>query len=388
MRTHPLPLLLVSLALLAGCAATTAPDTLRVATFNIAMGLQQDGELTGRLKAGDDQGLLQVAAILQQLRPDVVLINEFDYAPGNAELLLANYLSAGDHALNYPHFFTAPVNTGVDSGLDIDGNGVTDEPADAWGYGTFPGQYGMLLLSRYPIDQTAARTFRTLRWADLPKPNWPMEPENGVSWYAEDIRQQLRLSSKSHWQVPITIAGHTLLILASHPTPPVFDGPEDRNGARNFDEIRLWRLYLDGMAFTDDQGRHAALPDDTMLILAGDLNADPEDGDSRPGTITQLLDHSRLDTRCIPASDGAVIAANHQGQKNLIHRAPAAHDTSDFNDASVGNLRIDYVLPGRAWTVVGCGVFWPRPGLPQAEWITVSDHRPVWVDLRLPTERR
>jgi hypothetical protein len=39
-----------------------------------------------------------------------------------------------------------------------------------------------------------------------------------------------RLSSKSHWDVPIVIGRKTVHFLVSHPTPPVFDGPEDRNG--------------------------------------------------------------------------------------------------------------------------------------------------------------
>jgi len=35
------------------------------------------------------------------------------------------------------------------------------------------------------------------------------------------------------------MGGQVIHILASHPTPPVFDGVEDRNGRRNHDEIRL-----------------------------------------------------------------------------------------------------------------------------------------------------
>ena len=38
--------------------------------------------------------------------------------------------------------------------------------------------------------------------------------------------------------------GKTVHFLVSHPTPPVFDGPEDRNGTRNFDEIRFWADYV------------------------------------------------------------------------------------------------------------------------------------------------
>ena len=34
-----------------------------------------------------------------------------------------------------------------------------------------------------------------------------------------------RLSSKSHWDVPLSIGGRTVHFLVSHPTPPVFDDP-------------------------------------------------------------------------------------------------------------------------------------------------------------------
>src|SRR3546814_2632341 len=56
--------------------------------------------------------------------------------------------------------YLAPVNTGVPSGLDLDGSGTVggegrDRGNDAWGYGLHPGQYGMLVLSRYPIDTDA-----------------------------------------------------------------------------------------------------------------------------------------------------------------------------------------------------------------------------------------
>ena len=48
----------------------------------------------------------------------------------------------------------------------------------------------------------------------------------------------VRLSSTSHWGVPVDVDGSTVRFLVSHPTPPVFDGAEDRNGTRNHDEIR------------------------------------------------------------------------------------------------------------------------------------------------------
>ena len=40
------------------------------------------------------------------------------------------------------------------------------------------------------------------------------------------------------------IGTELLDVLAAHPTPPSFDGPEKRNVARNRDEIGFWTAYL------------------------------------------------------------------------------------------------------------------------------------------------
>jgi hypothetical protein len=116
-------LILVSLGLvLNACHAAQESRSVRFATFNVAMGLSNEGELQQKLRSGDDQRLQQVATILQQVRPDVVLLNEFDFHPDNADLLRQNYLAApqaGMEGLDFPFAHLAPVNTGVDSGLDL-----------------------------------------------------------------------------------------------------------------------------------------------------------------------------------------------------------------------------------------------------------------------------
>ena len=141
---------------------------LRFATFNIAMGLEHQGEMGKALASGSDPRLQQVAEILQRVRPDIVLLNEFDYDDSidGAALFNQNYLARDQNmqsAIHYPYHFRAPVNTGVDSGLDLTGDGKTGQAGDAWGFGTFPGQYGMLVLSRYPVDLKRSRTFRDFR---------------------------------------------------------------------------------------------------------------------------------------------------------------------------------------------------------------------------------
>jgi endonuclease/exonuclease/phosphatase family metal-dependent hydrolase len=385
-----LPVFLV-LALLSCDPCAAAPTAVRVATFNVAMGLDEAGELAAALAEDDNPNLRQVAEILQRVRPDVVLLNEFDYDPSvdAAGLLQKHYLDRsqdGQAPIAYPHHFRAAVNTGVDSGLDLDGDGATGGPGDAWGFGRFPGQYGMLVLSRFPIDARRSRTFQNLRWAALPGARQPVNPD-GSPFYADAVWQRLRLSSKSHWDIAIDIAGATLHLLAHHPTPPVFDGPEDRNGQRNFDEIRFWREYTDPgndpEFIADDRGTMGGLDPNAAFVIAGDFNADPFDGDTVPGAIAQLLDAPWIDASCIPRSAGAVEATDDQGDVNARHRGDPATDTADFNDRYTGNLRLDYVLPATTLEVTGCGVFWPPPGAPGHAASLVSDHRLVWLDVQL-----
>jgi endonuclease/exonuclease/phosphatase family metal-dependent hydrolase len=372
-------------------SAQAAPNTVRFATLNAAMGLSVPGELARRLDSGEDPDLLAMAEVIQRVRPDVLLLNEFDYTPDHdsAQKLLANYLSkpsGGQAPVTFEHFFSGAVNTGVDSGLDIDGNGRLGDPADAWGFGRFPGQYGMLILSRFAIDIHSVRTFQHFLWRDMPGALQPFNPD-GTPFYDPVVWNRLRLSSKSHWDLPIRIGEGVVHLLASHPTPPAFDGPEDRNGRRNHDEIRLWADYIDPARsgyLVDDAGRRGGLEADALFVIAGDLNADPRDGGSNENAIRQLLEHPGVNARCEPRSEGAVEASRHQGQANAEHEGDPATDTADFSDARVGNLRADYVLPSARLDVSDCGVFWPPEGMPGHAAATFSDHRLVWIDVRMP----
>jgi len=362
----------------------------RVATFNVAMGLSSPGELANALRQQTNPKLLKLAEILQRVRPDIVLLNEFDYDPAidAATLLNRNYLSRGQNnqePIDFEYQFRAPVNSGVDSGLDLNDNGVLHEPADAWGFGSFPGQYGMLVLSRFPINADRTRTFQRFLWSDLPGARKPLRAD-GASSYPDAVWQRLRLSSKSHWDVLIRVNDRRLHLLAFHPTPPVFDGPDDRNGLRNFDEIRFWVKYLAAepkLYLVDDQGHSGGIPPYQAFVIAGDFNADPVDGDSVQGAAAQLLDLPRFNRDCTPTSEGGRIASEQQAGINKAQRGDPAGDTSDFNDETTGNLRLDFLLPSADLHVTGCGVFWPAPGQPGENLIDISDHRLVWLDFEL-----
>jgi endonuclease/exonuclease/phosphatase family metal-dependent hydrolase len=350
---------------------TAAEDSLRIATYNASLYGAAAGQIRQRMIDGADTQAEQVAAIVQTVRPDVLLINEVDYDDGAATaLLLKSFFASGQggrQPIDYRYVYAVPSNTGIDSGRDLDGDGAAGGPGDAWGYGAYPGQYAMAIYSRYPIRTESVRSFQNFRWSKLPGALRPTHPASGQPYHRQSTWDALRLSSKNHVDVPIDVAGVTLHVLASHPTPPVFDGSEDRNGCRNHDEIRFWIDYLNGPESTyliDDQGRSGGLARDAFFVIVGDLNSDPHRGDSRQEAIRRLLRHPRL-----------------------IDPQPRGAAGNETNTASFGTdrkLRVDYVLPSRTLRVKQAGVFWPAAEDANRELISASDHRMVWVEVEMP----
>jgi hypothetical protein len=382
-------------------AASPASDSVRIATFNASLNRFNAGGLIADLSTPDAAQPQVIAETIQRQRPDIVLVNEFDYdADGlGVELFHDNYLAVPQHpdveAIEYPYRLPFASNTGIPSGFDLNRDGVVGGPDDAFGFGFFPGQYAFALYSKYPIVEEDIRTFQGFLWKDMPGALLPSDPatdEEG-DWYSQAILEVFRLSSKNHVDVPVRIGRDVVHLLASHPTPPAFDGPEQRNVKRNHDEIRFWADYISpgqrSAYIYDDEGRTGGLRPGARFVVVGDLNADPCDGDSVPGAIQQLLDHP-LVRDPLPSSDGAVEQSELQGQANLEHCNPPQYDTADFNSATVGNLRVDYALPRNSMRVIDSGVFWPTTDDEVFERLIGtfpfpgSDHRMVHIDVRLP----
>jgi len=394
---------LATLLLAAGTlpAAAAAPATVRIATFNCSLNRPALGQLQRDLATPDDRQARAVAEIIQRVRPDILLLQEFDFDAKSVSLdeFVIQYLgkpqSDGVAPISYLYMFTSASNTGTPSGFDLDHDGKIEGGDDALGFGEFPGQYGMALLSKFQIDSHAVRTFRKFLWRDMPGALLPDDPSTPApnDWYSADMLAVLPLSSKSHWDVPVHIGRSTLHLLASHPTPPAFDGPEDRNGRRNRDEIRFWSDYLaDAKYIRDDNGRAGGL-DGKAFVIMGDQNSDPVDGASLHDGIGGLLANPRVDASFTPQSAGAVEASAAQGGVNASQQGDARFDTADFNDRGAGNLRVDYLLPSKDMRVCGGGVFWPARSDPAAALVwgdnppPSSDHRLVWIDVSVDGDR-
>ena len=326
---------------------------MRVATYSPDLSRDGPGLLLRDILGGKDVQVSAAAAVIAAADADILLLTDFDWDHDGAALTAFAAL-LDDAGAAYPHRFAAQPNSGVSTGLDLDGDGRLGRAGDAQGFGFFTGQGGMALLSRLPLGEV--RDHSAMLWQDMPGNLMPPMPA--------EVAAVQRLSSVAHWDVTVQARGTALHVLAFSATPPVFDGPEDRNGRRNHDEIAFWTGYEPAGPF----------------VVMGKANLDPADGEGLRSVWDGLLKRVQ-DPH--PRSEGGALAA--QTGVNATQTGDPALDTAVFADTGAGNLRVDMVLPDRRLRVTASGVLWPRNDAPLAEEAArASRHRLVWVDLDLP----
>ncbi|MCL6285885.1 endonuclease/exonuclease/phosphatase family protein [Ruegeria sp. 2012CJ41-6] len=351
----------LALALILALPAIGNAQQLRVATYNTELSRDGPGLLLRDITKGRDERILQVTRIIAEVNPDIIALQSIDWDHEASALnALSRALAAA--GVRFDHALHLRPNSGLATDLDLDGDGLTGGPGDAQGYGAFTGQAGIAVLSKHPILHEEVRDFSTLLWRDLPGASLPQM--DGLPYPSAEAQAVQRLSSTAHWVVPIETPTGRIDLLTFQAGPPVFDGPEDRNGLRNRDEILFWRHFLDGQF---------GQPPEARLILLGGANLDPHDSDGINAAVRSLLTHPKLQDPA-PRSAGAEQAPD-QG-----HQTPNALDTVDWEKP--GRMRVDYILPSRDWQVAGSGVFWPAPGDPMYEHaVNASRHRLLWTDL-------
>ncbi len=306
-------------------AGTARAEAVRVATWAAEFSRDGPGVLLRDMRRG---ALDPALGPIVEASADVLLLTDFDY---DLDLIALDALRArlAERGLAYPHVFARRPNTGMPTGRDLDGDGRLGGPRDAQGYGRFSGQGGLAVLSRLPLAPELDLT--ELLWRDVPD-SAIAEDDPG-----HDIQ---RLSSSAHWALRAETPAGPLILMTLAATPPVFDGPEDRNGRRNRDEVLLWTHWIDGRL------PGTVLPG-APVVLLGNLNIDPARGDGRREAAQAVLAHPRL-TDPLP-------------------------DLPTVSWDSTGPMRVSYVLPDATLGVAGAGVM---DAVPEA-----GPHGLVWVDL-------
>ena len=125
-----LTLTLLTAAAVSIPVVSATPESVRFATFNASLNRNTAGGALTDLSVPGNAQADAVAEIIQRIRPEILLINEFDYyAPTAAhpdgplvDAFRDNYLARphGDAApIDYPYAFVAESNTGIASGFDL-----------------------------------------------------------------------------------------------------------------------------------------------------------------------------------------------------------------------------------------------------------------------------
>ncbi len=343
-------------------ASGAGAEVLRIAVFHTELERDGPGLLLRDVLSEKDAQVEAVLRVLRAADADVLVLAGIDYDLEGVALG-----AFADRIGGYTYRFQNAPNRGLPSGADLNRNGRLGDPEDAIGFADFRGQGGLAVLSRLPLDKDGVRVFTAFPWRDLPG-----------NLALPETPPDFPLSTTVHWDVPVQLGdGEMLHLWIWHATPPVFDGPEDRNGRRNHDEAAFWLRYLDGNLGVDAPER---------FVLAGFANLDVIDGDGRSEALGALLSDPRIKDPA-PESDGGVLASDADGGVNAGHRGDPALDTADWEDGPgrPGNLRVDYLLPAASLGLKEAGLFWPAPESSLGGDVErASRHRLIWVDVEVP----
>lgn len=308
----------------AAAAAVGGTDGLTLAYWNTDLNRAGPGLLLRDARRAEAEDIRAALRVIDALGADVLVLSGFDFDAQSAALAAFNaHLSAP-----YPYLTALRPNSGVPTGLDLDGNGMTSDARDAQAFGRFPGEGGMAILSRLALLPEQGMDLSAQLWRDMPATTMPALPQTQA-----EIQ---RLSSNGHHVTALALPdGRVLRLLTWHATPPAFDAGLPVNLRRNHDETALWLPFVADLA--------------PPLVVIGQANTDPERGRGDKSALRALLRHPRLQD------------------------APAG-DTVDYG-GDLGRMRVSYILPSRDLAIMATG---------HGERSPHARHWPLWMRLQMP----
>lgn len=287
--------------------------------------------------------VLAASSIIGKFRPDILSLNEIEARPEAPQLFMENFLLNCDDPLLYDYHYMAHTNSGVPTGLP--------HPYEQKGFGLFEGQYGISLYSRFPIITGEVRSFEGFPWSALPA---------GLSCLGEGIGWLpggFPLFSTNLTDIPISIGGGVVHVVLLHASIPV-KGPFNRE--RNGDQLVFLNEYISGRQLPGVEPFSAHEP----FVMMGDLNADPERGGGMKSSIRRLLANQALN--------------------GIVPEQPTFLEGGGVDEPYLKregfSLRLDYILPSRAFYVQEYEVFRPDGPLWWKIARRASDHFFVYAD--------
>lgn len=354
---------------------------LRVATLHAEISGGSSAEVLEELSGGMHPQARVLAETVQVNAPDVLVLTGLSYDEHQqiAASINEEYLSRGQNGqtgIDYSHIYTAPTNSGIDSGADLDGDGRVGGPGDALGYGRYAGERGMAVFSVHPIVEDEVRTFQEFLWQDMPENSLPAEEFSTLE------KSVLRLPSTSMWDIPLEVPGEpdpVHLVATDLNSPP---GPTAPDTARSEDQRRMVSEYVSGAAWYlyDDDGAYGGLDSAAPFVVAGGL-ADAQELQTWPNQRVPELS-SLLEGESIQDPGPEAIT-----EEPLPERREATVDPQATHGLSGDTaVRSSYVLPAAALNVDNSGVFWPAEGEFGFDLVDPADPdspagRLVWLDI-------
>lgn len=360
---------------------TKTSGDIRVATLHAQIRGGSSVEVLEELEGGMHPQARVLAETVQLNAPDVLVLTGLSYDEQQqiAATINDEYLARGQNGqsgIKYSHVYTAPTNSGIESGADLDGDGRVGGPGDALGYGRYAGERGMAVFSTYPIVKDEVRTFQEFLWQDMPENSIP------AGEFSTLEKSVLPLPSTSLWDIPLEVPGeaeHVHLVATDLNSPP---GPTGPDVARSEDQRRMVAEYVAGASWYlyDDEGAYGGLESGSPFVLAGSL-ADAQELQTWPGQEIPELS-SLLEADSIQDPGPKAITEEPLAQRRDAEADPQATHGLTGGDA----VRSSYVLPAADLDVDSSGVFWPAEGEFGFNLVDPSDPdspigRLVWLDI-------
>lgn len=354
---------------------------IRVATLHAEISGGSSAEVLEDLGGGMHPQARVLAETVQVNAPDVLVLTGLSYDEHQQIAATVNdeYLARGQNGqtgIKYSHVFTAPTNSGIESGADLDGDGRVGGPNDALGYGQYAGDRGMAVFSTYPIAEDEVRTFQEFLWQDMPENSIPEEE------FSDLERSVMRLPGTSLWDIPLKVPGdtdHVHLVATDLNSPP---GPAESDIARSEDQRRMLAEFVSGTSWYlyDDDGAYGGLESGDSFVVAGSL-ADAQELQTWPeDQVPELSSLLEGDTIQDPGPEAVT-------DEPLPQRRDATADPQATHGLTGGTaVRSSYVLPAAALDIDRSGVFWPAEGEFGYKLVDPADPasptgRLVWLDI-------